>query len=117
MKDRQIPSGADGLYLGGGYPELYGGPLSENDSMRESMRECIGRGMPCIAECGGYLYLKEWLVDEENRRWPMCGVLPGGSEDSGKLSRFGYGIMTVRKTGPHVILESRQETGDGTADI
>lgn len=99
MKDRRIPSGADGLYLGGGYPELYGGPLSENDSMRESMRECIGRGMPCIAECGGYLYLKEWLIDGENRRWPMCGVLPGGSEDSGKLSRFGYGIMTIKEDG------------------
>ena len=99
MKDRQIPAEADGLYLGGGYPELYGKALSENRQMRESMKECIGRGMPCIAECGGYLYLKEWLFDCENRRWPMCGVLPGGSEDSGRLTRFGYGIMTVKRDG------------------
>lgn len=99
IKDGKIPDGADGLYLGGGYPELYGEALSQNQSMRESIKECIGRGMPCIAECGGYLYLKEWLTDGENRKWPMCGVLPGESKDSGKLSRFGYGVMTTRRDG------------------
>lgn len=99
MKDQRVPDEADGLYLGGGYPELYGEVLSKNRSMRESMKECIGLGMPCIAECGGYLYLKEWLFDSEKKRWPMCGVLPGESKNSGKLSRFGYGVMTIKKDG------------------
>lgn len=95
IHDEKVPGEADGLYLGGGYPELYGKELSENASMRASVRELLAQGMPCIAECGGYLYLKQELADADGISWPMCGVLPGGSRDSGRLSRFGYGIMTA----------------------
>lgn len=95
IHDERVPREADGLYLGGGYPELYGRELSENVSMRASVRECLTGGMPCIAECGGYLYLKQELTDAEGILRPMCGVLPGGSQDAGRLSRFGYGTMTA----------------------
>ena len=95
IHDEKVPGEADGLYLGGGYPELYGKELSENASMRASVRERLAQGMPCIAECGGYLYLKQELADADGISWPMCGVLPEGSRDSGRLSRFGYGIMTA----------------------
>lgn len=97
--DRALPERTDGLYLGGGYPELHAGKLSENKGMRESIRLALQAGLPCIAECGGYLYLKEWLADAKGRRWPMAGVLPGGSMDSGHLSHFGYGIMTLESDG------------------
>ena len=98
LKDACIPKEADALLLGGGYPELYGRELSENSSMRESIREAIGVGMPSLAECGGFMYLHESLTDPDGRSWPMVGVLPGGSANTGKLCRFGYvelGVKTV----------------------
>lgn len=99
LRDKKLPEEADGLYLGGGYPELYGKELSENRSMQESIKKALLKKMPCIAECGGFLYLKEWMADREGIRRPMCGVLPGGSRDTGKLTRFGYGLLTSREDG------------------
>lgn len=99
LKDSVLPAGVSGLYLGGGYPELYGRILSENSSMRESIRRAVGGGLPCIAECGGFLYLKEWLEDGDGNRWSMAGVLPGGSKNQGRLGRFGYIQVTARKAG------------------
>ena len=97
--DSALPAGTDGLYLGGGYPELHAEKLYENQEMRGKIRLALQKGLPCIAECGGYLYLKEWLADTKGRQWPMAGVLPGGSADSGRLSHFGYGLMTLESAG------------------
>lgn len=84
-----LPENIDGLYLGGGYPELYAKELSENASMRASVRAAIEKGVPCIAECGGFMYLTEAIGDA-----PMVGALPGTCFDTGKLTRFGY--VTLR---------------------
>ena len=54
LSDRQLPE-ADGIILGGGYPELYAGELSSNRSMSHSIRRAIEKGVPCLAECGGFL--------------------------------------------------------------
>ncbi len=54
--------------------------------------------MPCIAECGGYLYLKESIEDPAGKRWEMASVLPGNSQDTGKLGRFGYITVTAKRT-------------------
>lgn len=99
MRDREVPAQADGLYLGGGYPELYGRELSENVPMLESVAAALRDGMPCIAECGGYLYLKQSIADPDGVFWPVAGVLPGESRDAGRLSRFGYALMTAEKDG------------------
>ena len=80
-----LPEETDGLYLGGGYPELYAAALSENASMRASVRDALARGVPCIAECGGFMYLTEAIGE-----MPMVGALPGTCFDTGKLTRFGY---------------------------
>ncbi len=53
LTDAALPENIDGLYLGGGYPELYTAQLSANRSMLESVRGALARGLPCIAECGG----------------------------------------------------------------
>lgn len=85
LDDQALPAGIDGLYLGGGYPELYAQRLSENSSMLASVRAALERGLPCIAECGGFMYLTEGIGE-----FPMVGLLPGKCFDTGKLSRFGY---------------------------
>ncbi len=92
LADRALPEGLDGLYLGGGYPELYAQRLSQNETMRESVRAAAESGLPCIAECGGFLYLHERLGE-----FPMVGLLRGGGYDRGKLTRFGYVTLTARE--------------------
>lgn len=96
IEDSRVPKEADGLYLGGGYPELYGKELSENAAMRQSICLALKSGMPCIAECGGYLYLKEWLEDKDKNTWAMAGFLKGKGVYTGKLTRFGYVNLKCR---------------------
>jgi cobyrinic acid a,c-diamide synthase len=91
----RLPSGTKGLYLGGGYPELYAQTLSENKTLRSEIREAIGDGLPCIAECGGFMYLHETLVDGAGEARPMCGVLPGRCRKTPRLVRFGYASYTA----------------------
>lgn len=92
LSDEKLPENIHGLYLGGGYPELYAEQLRQNVSMRESIRASLEQGLPCIAECGGFMYLTERIGGE-----PMVGFLPGGSFDTGKLVRFGYVQLTAKK--------------------
>lgn len=89
LHDSHLPE-AGGLWLCGGYPELYARRLSENSSLRREIRERVLSGCPTAAECGGFLYLQESLEDPEGTSWPMCGALPGCGYKTGRLQRFGY---------------------------
>jgi cobyrinic acid a,c-diamide synthase len=97
VHDRAVPE-ADGLLLGGGYPELHAGALAENDSMKEHIRKCAAAGMPILAECGGFMYLQQALElpgeggaqEGQTESYTMCGVLPGSCRMTDKLVRFGY---------------------------
>ena len=90
IRDKKLPPGIQGLLLSGGYPELYGKELSENTTMRLEIKKAIASGMPCIAECGGFLYLHETLTEEGGGVYPMAGVIKGGCRKGIRLSRFGY---------------------------
>ncbi len=85
LSNSELPQDIQGMYLGGGYPELYAQRLSENAPMRASVKAALERGIPCIAECGGFMYLTESIAS-----YPMVGFIPGKSFDTGKLTRFGY---------------------------
>ena len=95
LADAHLPKGVNGLYLGGGYPELHCGELSGNETMVREIREAIAAGMPTIAECGGFMFLHEQLEDDQGRFWPMVGVIPGRSFRTPKLGRFGYITITA----------------------
>ena len=90
LDDTEIPRGAAGLILCGGYPELYAERLSQNRSMLDSVRKSIAGGMPVIAECGGFMYLHESPTGEDGTEYPMAGVIPGRCFSTAKLQRFGY---------------------------
>ena len=92
LSDERLPEDLHGLYLGGGYPELYAEQLEENRSMRAAVRAAVERGMPCIAECGGFMYLTQSIAGHA-----MAGVLHGECFDAGKLTRFGYLTLTAQK--------------------
>ena len=92
LSDEKLPDAVHGLYLGGGYPELYAKQLSENASMRRSILQALENGLPCIAECGGFMYLTQAIADQ-----PMVGYLNGDCRDTGKLTRFGYVTLQAKQ--------------------
>jgi cobyrinic acid a,c-diamide synthase len=95
LTDASLPAGLDGLYLGGGYPELHAERLSSNRQMLEEVRTFAASGRPVYAECGGMLYLSESLsVDEDS--YAMAGVLPLSMQMTDRLVQFGY--VTVEFT-------------------
>lgn len=76
LADSHLPDNLDGIYLGGGYPELYGEQLAKNRTMLDDIRAWSAAGKPLYAECGGFMYLTEGLTDVEGRFFPMAGVYP-----------------------------------------
>lgn len=92
LTDERLPENIHGLYLGGGYPELYARQLSANMSMRNSIRMALENKLPCIAECGGFMYLTQGIAGE-----PMVGYLSGECFDTGKLTRFGYVTLKAKE--------------------
>ena len=91
LTDERLPDGVQGLYLGGGYPELYAAQLEENHALRRQIRDVVYAGMPCIAECGGFMYLTQSIAGRA-----MVGALPGDCFDTGRLTRFGYITATAQ---------------------
>jgi len=85
LNDDKLPEGISGIIIGGGYPELYLEELSDNTTYRRDVKAALEAGMPCIAECGGFMYLNRSI---ENRE--MVGFLQGDCTRMQKLARFGY---------------------------
>lgn len=90
IHDDALPDNIDGLILGGGYPENFAEELESNISMRESIKRACEKNIPCLAECGGFLYLQQELEGRDGKVYKMAGVLPGKGFRTGKLCRFGY---------------------------
>ncbi|MDO4178259.1 MAG: cobyrinate a,c-diamide synthase [Phascolarctobacterium sp.] len=88
VDDNELPP-CDGIFLGGGYPELYAKKLAENTSMLTSIKNALAQGTPCYAECGGFMYLLERYKDKENI-YNWVGFLQGESALTSKLQHFGY---------------------------
>lgn len=95
LDDGKLPCGSCGLYLPGGYPELYARQLSENEEMRLAVKAAVEDGMPTVAECGGFLYLSRTLEGEDGAVYPMAGVLPGEAVRRKRLVRFGYAELSA----------------------
>lgn len=84
LRDERLPEGTRGLVIGGGFPEVYGGELSANESLRKDIAALARRGAPVAAECAGLLYLCRELDG-----LPMCGVLEADARMSERLT-LGY---------------------------
>ena len=92
-----LPPGVDGLYLGGGYPELFGDKLADNRRLRHRIREKSDAGMPIYGECGGFMYLCEALIDQDNNRHEMTGCFPFTTKMASRLKALGYREITLTK--------------------
>ncbi|AUB38326.1 cobB-cbiA, cobyrinic acid a,c-diamide synthase [Nostoc flagelliforme CCNUN1] len=89
LEDAAIPKDVQGMYFGGGFPEVFAQQLAENTSVRDGVKTAILQGMPAIAECGGLMYLCEQIIDFEGKSWSMTGVLPTSAVMGGRLT-LGY---------------------------
>ncbi|BEU88023.1 cobyrinate a,c-diamide synthase [Selenomonas sp. TAMA-11512] len=89
LRDAKLPE-ADALIIGGGFPEMFSKELARNVSMRTSIRGAAEAGLPVYAECGGYMYLLERLVDFAGVTHSMVGVLSGTARMTEKLQMVGY---------------------------
>jgi cobyrinic acid a,c-diamide synthase len=76
LHDAALPGGLRGLYLGGGFPEVFAAQLAANSAMRAALRGFHASGGMIYAECGGLMVLCEALVDFEGRRHEMVGLVP-----------------------------------------
>lgn len=96
LQDTALPPDIGGLYLPGGYPELYAAELAANAPMRAALKAAVENGLPTAAECGGFLYLGQTLEEADGTPHPMAGVLPGQGVKTGRLVRFGYATLTAQ---------------------
>lgn len=97
MRDVHLPENLKGLILGGGYPELNAKELEANVSMREDIRRALNDGMPCLAECGGFMYLHDEMEAMDGNSYHMAGVISGRAYRTQRLNRFGYVTLTQKK--------------------
>ncbi len=98
MQDQKIPDDVDGVYLGGGYPEVFAGELSANIAMRRDVQEKLLKGLPAYAECGGLMYLCR-RIKNHGDVFDMAGVFPAQCEMTDRLQRFGYVDLKIAGSG------------------
>lgn len=98
LEDEKLPE-VEGLYFGGGFPEVFAGQLAANEEMKTCVREAIARGMPTYAECGGLMYLSNTLVDFDRQPWPMVGAISQTVRMGGRLA-LGYRQALAKQDGP-----------------
>ncbi len=95
LHDQRLPEDMDGIYIGGGYPELYADDLSKNEEMRKQIKAWVDLGGPLFCECGGFMYMTQELIDLKNEHFPMVGAFPAKVAMNNRLSRLGYREATL----------------------
>jgi cobyrinic acid a,c-diamide synthase len=93
LSDPQLPPDVQGLYFGGGFPEVFAETLAANQSARAAVKSAIIAGMPTYAECGGLMYLCDRIVDFNDRSHSMVGIFPTAAVMGKKLT-LGYRQLT-----------------------
>ncbi|EXX86011.1 cobyrinic acid a,c-diamide synthase [Paenibacillus darwinianus] len=95
LAGEKIPADADGLYIGGGFPEEFAAQLAAGEAVKADLRTRIDNGLPVFAECGGYMYLARSITDRAGVSYPMAGVIPADVRMQSKLAALGYREATA----------------------
>ncbi len=90
LANEPVPPEADGLYIGGGFPEEFAEILAGNAIAKKSITEVVNKGLPTLAECGGFMYLTEAITNSTGQRYDMLGIIPGEVAMQTKLAALGY---------------------------
>lgn len=97
LSDKLPPRAINGIYIGGGYPEIFAGQLSGNAKMRQAISEEAQAGMPIYAECGGLMYLAEKLIDFRKKAFSMAGIFKCSAVMAKRRQALGYIEVEVLK--------------------
>ncbi len=100
LADSRLPPGVAGVYMGGGFPELFAEGLASNQAMKEALRQAAASGMPIYGECGGLMYLGQRLTDSEGRAHDMVGLVPACSSMGQARLTLGYRTVRALSDGP-----------------
>jgi cobyrinic acid a,c-diamide synthase len=106
LADAHLPPDLHGLYLGGGFPEIFAPALARNASMLSAMASSLQAGLPCYAECGGLLYLTRSIAAKpasagrerecgKPTTFPLVGFFPYHARMTARLQSFGYATLTL----------------------
>ncbi|MCY7272644.1 MAG: cobyrinate a,c-diamide synthase, partial [Phormidesmis sp. CAN_BIN44] len=106
LKDPQLPEDIQGLYFGGGFPEVFAIELANNRSARHAVKTAIRSNMPTYAECGGLMYLCDHIVDFAGQSHEMVGIIPT-TATMGKKLTLGYRQATVMQNSPMMNIGDR----------
>lgn len=114
LKDEKVPDNIDGLYFGGGFPEVFAEELSGNKNLLKDIKKRLENGLPAYAECGGLLYLSRGIKDFNEELHKMVGFFNCNSIMTKKLQRFGYAEVEYEgiKTRAHEFHYSLLEEAD-----
>lgn len=97
LKDKAIPPGVTGIYIGGGFPELFACRLAKNIALKNDILRLARGGMPVYAECGGMMYLMKNIINFRNKNFAMVGVFDFSVKMGHKLAALGYVNIEVIK--------------------
>lgn len=106
LDDEKLPP-ADGVYIGGGFPESFLAELAENSSMKRDIREKIEQGLPVYAECGGLMYLAKDITGSGGQKFKMVGSVPARVVQEDSLQAMGY--VEVEATRDSLLLDKGQK--------
>ena len=101
LYDVAIPSEADAVFLGGGFPEVFAEKLSQNNFLRKSFQDAHAKNLPIYAECGGLMFLCEHLQTKNGSEYPMMGLVPGTVVMTERLNHFGYSSCSLMEAPEH----------------
>lgn len=98
LEDRALPAGIGGIYLPGGYPELYAEKLAANHAIKTAIKNVVAAGMPVYAECGGLIYLTEGIEASDNQpAADFVGIFPVRARMLPKRKALGYRQAELRE--------------------
>ncbi|MBB5336162.1 cobyrinate a,c-diamide synthase [Pectinatus brassicae] len=105
LDDENLPE-CDAIILGGGFPELFVNELSANKLMLQSLQRAAANNMPIYAECGGFMYLMQEIIDFDGKVWPMAGIIPARAVMQQKLQTVGY--VTAKALKANILLDTAE---------
>lgn len=100
LKDKNLPTDLHGLYIGGGFPEVFASELENNKEIRDEIKKASLNGMPIYAECGGLMFLTNSITNLEDKSFDMVGVFNKDARMTKRLQRFGYVYVNINKSCP-----------------
>ncbi len=100
LSDRALPRDVRGVYIGGGFPELFADALAANRELHGALRAAAAIGTVIYAECGGLMYLGASLTDLDGRSHEMVGLLPARSVMTRDRLTLGYRTARALRSSP-----------------